>query len=183
MLVKNKDVIYRNPNYKKKVRVLKEVVIGLRIENILGGKAGKIVGKVVREETMQSILDLVSKKDRCLEAKSEMAENSAEEIVKETKKVPFEDVIKEAGSQEELITALGLPAGALKDAIVACMARGRFGMKFLLPTLQKEYGYKSLSQNAIKNLLNGEFAEWCENSNILIEEKSLSYFLKKIVKH
>ncbi len=67
LLVKGEDAIYRNSNYKVKVRVLAESITGLKYENFIQGAGGTIVGKVVKDATLQRI---------CKNVHHEKSENS-----------------------------------------------------------------------------------------------------------
>lgn len=57
LLVKGEDAVYRNPNYKKEVRVLPEIITDLQYENFIHGQGGTIVGRVINDETLQRICD------------------------------------------------------------------------------------------------------------------------------
>lgn len=244
LLVNGEDVIYKNSTYKKRVRVLKNVIGTLKYENILDRGSGKVVGKVVKEETLQRILDLVSKDNgpkteqspTTLQdtsnlpvtgsdevpknvgtseihekagkpgepenvSKAKMHENAGEGDASEEadkdvnlessndeeadieKEILFEEVIKDVTSCEELIAKLKLEDSILITAVKVCVSQRRFGMKMLLPTLQKEPNFKGLRQNVIKVMLNKVLAIWIEENNVSMEEETLSYFLKKIVKN
>lgn len=163
LLTKGKDVIYRNLTYKEKVRVLSDSIYGLKEENIIRGAAGKIVGKVVDEEVMQQIINLVSTK-------------------KKAKSIHFETAVKEAESYDELLESLRISDNILSQAIAICVYTKRFGMKRLIPMLQQEHLSEGLTQNAIKNLLTQEFTFWYERENVKMDEYTVSYFLKVIVK-
>ncbi len=82
LLVKGEDAIYQNSNYKVKVRVLAEIISGLKYENFIQGAGGTIVGKVTNDNTLQRICENVYHKesknnestDILTEAKSETEE-------------------------------------------------------------------------------------------------------------
>lgn len=171
LIKKGDDVIYRNLTYKNKVRVLNDTICGLKEENFIC-EAGKITGRIVNEATMERIIDLVKRR------KGE----SVPEMKKETTQKTFEEVVQEVTSLDELVKALNLSDGFLKNAICISVSAGNSNMKKLLPVLQRENLSERLSQNAIKNVLTQEFCAWQEKENASMKDCCVSYFLKVIVK-
>lgn len=173
LIKKGEDVIYRNSTYKDKVRVLTEHFFEFKEEDFIRGSGGKIVGRIINEDTIQKIINLA--KDLKTPEEPEKAENVATEVC-------FEEIIENTKGYNELVETLNLPEGLLKKAVCISIENGHSNMKKLLPILQKEYSGEKLSQNAIKNLLMQEFRTWCEKQKIAMKESSVSYFLKLIVK-
>lgn len=208
LLTKGKDVIYRNLTYKNKVRVLNDTISGVQDSNFIKGIAGKIIGKVVDYNVMNDIINLVkcgknepetgehrenvSEEEMSAEngfKGDEHGENASEkgkatEDVHEECKEPetVESIVKKAKNYEELIASLKLPDTLLKEGVSICIKTGRSGLKKLIPMLQQEPSAQKLSQNAIKNLITQEFTHWCESENVTMNEYTVNYFLKVIVK-
>lgn len=212
LLTKGKNVLYRNLSYKNEVRVLNERFYGFTEKNFIKGRAGKIVGKVIDEETMKKILKLIGfQEDDESEKTTEKLETGAEhkeipktavgnecgektvEITREeqpeekdekSEEINFETIIQEAQTYEEWWEKLKLPIGEsfFTDTIRICMRTNCYGMKKIIPLVQKEHSSEGLTQNAIKNIINIEFNTWLENFNANMKERNLSYFLKVITK-
>lgn len=56
-LKKGVDVLYKNPTYKERVRVTKEITYGLTADQFKKGSGGMIVGKVIKMDKLQSLID------------------------------------------------------------------------------------------------------------------------------
>lgn len=57
ILVKGKDVLYKNQTYRDKVTVTKEVTYGLTADQFKKGSGGMIVGKVIKMDKLQDLID------------------------------------------------------------------------------------------------------------------------------
>lgn len=189
-LVKGKDIIYRNLTYKDHVTLVGEVHFNLQWKDFLKGAGGMIVGKVTNLDAIQEVIELANEA-----VKNAQAENGAEEPKAEAEAeaspedegnsgINFLKAIEDSETLDELFSKLGVASEILKQAAAECMETGRSNLKKLIPVLQEKYEklYGRLSQSAIKNKMNDEIKEWCESHNVEMEECSISYFLKAIVK-
>ena len=102
--------------------------------------------------------------------------------------VNFESVVIECKTVDELCSNLQIDGKFLRFAIKLCVQNQRVNMKNLFANMQGRQNEihtqsRGLSQNAIKNTVNQEFATWIEEKQIFMSEQSLTYFLKYIVKN
>lgn len=185
-LVKGKDIIYRNPTYKERVTLVGEVHFDLHWRDFLKGAGGMIVGKVTNLEAIQEVIELAEEaiKNAQAENGSEEPEAEASPENEENSSINFLKAIEDSETLDELFRKLGVASEILKQAAAECMETGRSNLKKLIPVMQEKYEklYGRLSQSAIKNKMNDEIKEWCESHNVEMEECSISYFLKAIVK-
>lgn len=93
LLVKGEDSIYRNSNYKVKVRVLAETIAGLKYENFIQGAGGTIVGKVTNNDTLERICKNVHRREPETN-KSTNVIPEAESKTEET--IPDKEVMKDS---------------------------------------------------------------------------------------
>lgn len=56
-LKKGVDVLYKNPTYRDKVTVTKEITYGLTADQFKKGSGGMIVGKVIKMDKLQGLID------------------------------------------------------------------------------------------------------------------------------
>lgn len=188
ILTKGIDVVYRNLTYKNQVRMTRQIVSGLKKEDFLSGSGGLIVGKVVNEDLLRNFLglDAFSEKDEGGDdaALGSSFDNGNQEKSPVGELCDFESIVENAESVDTLLEKLHLTSNILKEAVYDCVATRRYAMKKLLPAMQAIHnsGGQNLTQNAIKSLMSQELADWCEAENVLMDEYTLSYFLKTIVK-
>lgn len=57
ILLKGTDVLYKNPTYRDKVTVTKEVTYGLTADQFKKGSGGMIVGKVIKMDKLQDLIN------------------------------------------------------------------------------------------------------------------------------
>lgn len=187
-LKKGEDIVYRNMTYRDVVTLISEIAYDLQWRDFMKGAGGMIVGKVTNLELIQPIIDLIetsSEETHQEEPDSEPgdAEATASENG-ENKVINFLKAIEDSETLEDLFSRLEVASDILLKAAEECIETGRSNVKKLIPVLQSKYekAYGRLSQSAIKNKMNEEFKAWCESHNVEMEECSVSYFLKAIVK-
>lgn len=100
--------------------------------------------------------------------------------------IDFEKCVKETESLEELIAKLKIQTPYLIESMRICCESQRCNLKSLYAQLQARVKCntnttRQLSQNAIKNVLTQEFSDW--NSNVVMVEYNISYFLKTVFKN
>lgn len=194
LLEKGKDIVYRNTTYKDLVTLLGEVEYDLEWKDFLKSAGGMIVGKVTNLDLIQPIIDGAAyelDEEPEEEAEEEAAGSEEEPANQESTKneqphkgINFQRAIEESETLEELFSKLGVASDILMQAAEECIETGRSNVKKLIPILQSKYekAYGRLTQSAIKNKMNEEMKEWCESHDVDMEECSVGYFLKAIVK-
>ena len=208
LLVKDKDVIYKNPTYKAEVIVTRKRVLDLKETDFIQVLGSRVVGKIINSDTMQQILELVKVVPKSVEKKATEEENfpqpKAEGSVcdkpnqephgevptskttgtedhsdEEDTVIHFETAILGAKSYEEVISNLKLKEGTMLETAIICAAQEKqFSLKKLLPLLQ--LNYPKNSQNALKVGMSQELQEWIKERNVQMREASLVYFLKEV---
>lgn len=173
-LRKGTDIVYKNTTYRDVVTLRDAFAFDLEQKDFMKGAGGMVVGKVTNLMAIQPIIDAA-------------AENYAEELEdaeQPRKGIDFLKVIEESDTLDELFAKLGVASDILKQAATECIETGRSNVKKLIPVLQSKYdkAYGRLTQTAIKSKMNDEIKEWCEKHDVDMEECSISYFLKSIVK-
>ncbi len=187
-LKKGQDIVYRNMTYRDVVTLTGEIAYNLEWRDFMKAAGGMIVGRVTNLELIQPVIDLiVSIPEDAPQEDSDTEPDNAEATASEDgqkKEVNFLKVIEDSETLEDLFSKLEVASDILLQAATECIETGRSNVKKLIPVLQSKYekAYGRLSQSAIKNKMNEEFKEWCENHNVEMEECSVSYFLKAIVK-
>lgn len=187
-LKKGKDIVYRNMTYREVVTLIGEIAYGLVWKDFMKGAGGMIVGKVTNLELIQPIIDLIeTNHEEAHQEEPDSEPGDAEATASEdgdVKGVNFLKAIEDSETLEELFSKLEVASDILMQAAGECIETGRSNVKKLIPVLQSKYekAYGRLSQSAIKNKMNEEFKAWCENHDVEMEECSVSYFLKTIVK-
>lgn len=203
LLVKGKDVVYRNPTYKDKVIVLRKRVLDLRENNFIKIGNTRVVGKIINPDTMQQIWELVnvtpqiiaiqvSTREEQTQTEGEKSltaeqvqddqncEGTTEEVTEEeSSEVEFEKAISTSKSYAEVISNLKVKKGSLLESAIICATQAKqFSLKKLLPILQQSYPKNS--QNALKIRMNQELQEWVEKNQVQMREATVVYFLKEI---
>lgn len=186
-LKKGKDIVYRNMTYKDVVTLMTyEVTFHLRPCDFINSSE-IIVGKVINKDALNQAIEYANKV-QTLEIPKQSEEQQAleqtnAELRTDEKLIDFLNVIENAANMDELMLNLGVTNEVLKQAINECVNAGRVNIKKLLPVLQQKYAgvHGRISQNALKIKLNEALDEWCENNNVELKDKSISYFLKAII--
>lgn len=108
-----------------------------------------------------------------------------QEVLVDDKKISFEEILSEVVNVDELFSRLNISEVHLKHVVSYVVLQKKANMKQIISYLQKENPegfYSKLSQNAIKNIISESFKSWYDTESVAMEEYSLVYFLKKIVK-
>ena len=188
-LKKGEDIVYRNMTYRDIVTLTGDIAYDLRWRDFMKGAGGMIVGKVTNLELIQPVINLIE-----ASGEEEVHQNDPVSDTNDSNSEPLEEgekeginflkVIEDSETLDELFSKLEVASEILKQAAEECIETGRSNVKKLVPVLQSKYekAYGRLTQSAIKNKMNEEFKEWCESHNVDMEECSVSYFLKNIVK-
>ncbi len=188
-LEKGKDIVYRNMTYSDVVTLTSKMFYDLQWRDFIKGSGGMIVGKVTNLKVINQISDCSQNNGNkekeeapSHEEPAAQPDNAHDDGKKEG--INFLRSIEESETLDELFDKLGVASDILKAAATECIETGRSNLKKLIPVLQAKYekAYGRLSQSAIKNKMNDEVQEWCESHNVDMEENSVSYFLKAIVK-
>lgn len=203
LLVKGKDVVYRNPTYKDEVIVLRKRVLDLRENDFIKIGNTRVVGKIINPDTMQRIWKLVNVTPQTIAMQvptreeqnhtegeksltvepvqvAQNCEGTAEEVTEEENSgVEFEKAISTARSYAEVVSNLKITKGSLLESAIICATQAKqFSLKKLLPILQQSYPKNS--QNALKIRMNQELQEWVEKNQVQMREATVVYFLKEI---
>ncbi len=173
-LRKGEDIIFRNSTYRDVVTLVDVFAFGLERKDFIKGSGGLIVGRVTNLEVIQPIID----------SAAEYYAGEMEDEEQPAKGINFLKAIEESETLDELFVKLEVASDILKQAAKECIETGRSNVKKLIPVLQSKYdqAYGRLTQTAIKSKMNEEIKEWCEKHDVDMEERSVSYFLKAIVK-
>lgn len=192
LLKKGVDVVYRNTTYRDVVTLISCIAKDVEKSDFLKGAGGMIVGKVTNLTAIQPIIDVAKAYAESEETEATPSEENAVTAETETntpvddgkKYINFLKAIEESETVGELFQKLEVASDILMQAATECIETGRSNIKKLIPAIQSKYNdmYGRLTQAAIKNKLNLEFAEWCTAHDVDMEECSVSYFLKAIVK-
>lgn len=188
-LKKGEDIVYRNMTYRDIVTLTGDIAYDLRWRDFMKGAGGMIVGKVTNLELIQPVINLIEtsgEEEAYQNDPVSDTNDSNRETPEEGQKegINFLKAIEESETLDELFSKLEVASEILKQAAEECIETGRSNVKKLVPVLQSKYekAYGRLTQSAIKNKMNEEIKEWCESHNVDMEECSVSYFLKNIVK-
>lgn len=187
-LKKGRDIVYRNMTYRDIVTLTGEIAYDLEWTDFMKGSGGMIVGKVTNVKLIQPVIDIIGTIPEDAPQEEPNSETGDAEATAseddQNKVINFLKAIEDSETLEDLYSKLEVASDILLQAAEECIETGRSNVKKLIPVLQSKYekAYGRLSQSAIKNKMNEEFKAWCENHNVEMEECSVSYFLKAIVK-
>ena len=187
-LKKGRDIVYRNMTYRDIVTLTGEIAYDLEWTDFMKVSGGMIVGKVTNVKLIQPVIDIIGTIPEDAPQEEPNSETGDAEATAseddQNKVINFLKAIEDSETLEDLFSKLEVASDILLQAAEECIETGRSNVKKLIPVLQSKYekAYGRLSQSAIKNKMNEEFKAWCENHNVEMEECSVSYFLKAIVK-
>lgn len=207
VLYKGKDVEFKNPTYRSAVKVITNYLNGLQKKDIMYEGKGTVVGKVINEEKMQQIINMIkSKKEQTkgvqecepetivemMEIESVAPNNEVSEeqdSIAETdlKLLKFEEIVETSQNVDELIANLKLEDTVIVDAVKICIEVRKSEFKKMISLLQHKYEesgskYAKLKQNALKYLLNEQLENWVQIEKVEMKEYTISYMLRTIVK-
>ncbi len=166
ILKKGKDVLYAMPtSYAQYVGVeTNSVVKGIRKKDCVGAE-GYIVGKVINQKVLDSILKF-AKADKVQVANTDQTKQP----------INFEEVVETASSRAELLENLRLDNSFLRKALLIAL-EGTCAMKPVIAELQKN---NKLKGSEIKRELNADLSIWIAKNNVEMMEYSVSYLLRKV---
>ena len=101
VLYKGKDVEFKNPTYRSAVKVITNYLNGLQKKDIMYEGKGTVVGKVINEEKMQQIINMIKSKKEQTKGVQECEPETIVEMMEIESVAPNNEVSEEQDSIAE----------------------------------------------------------------------------------